>query len=67
MTINDYVIFSGVIFIACFLFISTLNNKSQQQKIYELEERLFYLENVMSVHYYEDKLDEHYQFYYGDQ
>ena len=66
MIVNDYVIFLGVIFITCFLLVSILNNKSQQRKIYELEERLFYLENVMSVHYYEDKLDEQYQFYYGE-
>jgi len=66
MIVNDYVIFLGVIFITCFLLVSILNNKSQQRKIYELEERLFYLENVMSAHYYEDKLDEQYQFYYGE-
>tara|TARA_R100000152_G_C6554181_1_gene27532 strand:- start:186 stop:386 length:201 start_codon:yes stop_codon:yes gene_type:complete len=66
MRVADYVFSIGAIFIASFLFVISINIKNQQIKLKELEERLFYLESVMSADYYGDKLDEQYQFYYGE-
>ena len=52
MKINDYVIFSFVIFLTCFLFISLSNYRHQQAKIYELEQRIFYLEDTAMLWIY---------------
>ena len=54
MKLNDYVIFIFVLFLACYLIITSVNNKAQQQKIFELEERVFHLENLTADKFYKE-------------
>jgi len=54
MKLNDYVIFIFVLFLACYLIITSVNNKAQQQKIFELEERIFHLENLTADKFYKE-------------
>ena len=49
MKLSDYVVFIFVLFLACYLIVTTINSKAQQIKIFEIEQLVLEVEQKTGI------------------